>query len=136
MYNKPRVDLKQNTITVIEFKPTNALCSQRHIATSKHLTWKLELQRRNGGFDYVTDFKLTCFTAALKAPRMPAAPPQSLFIPSMEVYQKENKTVVFGKIGSLRDGPLVMGGAGGEGNFRAAGSFFRYQIPCMNIFQG
>ena len=65
---------------------------------------------------------------------MPAAPPQSLFIPSMEVYQKENKTVVFGKIGSLRDGPLVMGGAGGEGNFRAAGSFFRYQIPCMNIF--
>ena len=50
--------------------------------------------------------KLTCFTAALKAPRMPAAPPQSLFIPSMEVYQKENETVVFGEIGSLRDGPL------------------------------
>ena len=27
----------------------------------------------------------------------------------------------------------VMGG--GEGNFRAAGMFFRYQIPCMNFFQ-
>ena len=24
---------------------------------------------------------------------------------------------------------------GGEGNFRAAGIFFRYQIPCMNFFQ-
>ena len=23
----------------------------------------------------------------------------------------------------------------GEGNFRAAGIFFRYQIPCMNFFQ-
>ena len=23
---------------------------------------------------------------------------------------------------------------GGEGNFRAAGIFFRYQIPCMNFF--
>ena len=58
--------------------------------------------------------KLTRFTAALKAPRMPAALPQSLFIPSMEVYQKENKTVVFGKIGSLRDGPLekLWGGRG------------------------
>ena len=77
--------------------------------------------------------KLTRFTAALKAPRMPAALPQSLFIPSMEVYQKENKTVVFGKIGSLRDGPLEKLW-GGEGNFRAAGSFFHYQIPCMNCF--
>ena len=27
----------------------------------------------------------------------------------------------------------VMGG--GEGNFRAAGPFFRYQIPCMNFFR-
>ena len=24
-------------------------------------------------------------------------------------------------------------GEGGEGNFRAAGIFFRYQIPCMNF---
>ena len=24
---------------------------------------------------------------------------------------------------------------GGEGNFRPAGIFFRYQIPCMNFFQ-
>ena len=30
----------------------------------------------------------------------------------------------------------VMGeGGGGEGNFRATGIFFRYQIPCMNFFQ-
>ena len=27
----------------------------------------------------------------------------------------------------------VMGG--GKGNIRAAGIFFRYQIPCMNFFQ-
>ena len=24
---------------------------------------------------------------------------------------------------------------GGEGNFRAVGIFFRYQIPCMNFFR-
>ena len=24
-------------------------------------------------------------------------------------------------------------GGGGEGNFRAAGIFFRYQVPCMNF---
>ena len=29
----------------------------------------------------------------------------------------------------------VMGGGGGEGNFRATGILFRYQIPCMNFFQ-
>ena len=34
----------------------------------------------------------------------------------------------------LRDGPLEKLW-GGEGNFRAAGIFFRYQIPCMNFFQ-
>ena len=28
----------------------------------------------------------------------------------------------------------VMGGGGGEGNFRAAGIFFGYQIPCMHFF--
>ena len=35
----------------------------------------------------------------------------------------------------LRDGPLekLLGGEGGE-NFRAAGIFFHYQIPCMNFF--
>ena len=27
------------------------------------------------------------------------------------------------------------GGGGVEGNFRAAGIFFRYQIPCINFFQ-
>ena len=32
----------------------------------------------------------------------------------------------------LRDGPLEK--LWGEGNFRAAGIFFRYQIPCMNFF--
>ena len=35
---------------------------------------------------------------------------------------------------SLRDGPLEKLWRG-EGNFRAAGIFFRYQIPCMNFFQ-
>ena len=35
----------------------------------------------------------TCLTAALKAPRMPAAPPQSLFIPSIDVC-KELHTVL------------------------------------------
>ena len=34
----------------------------------------------------------------------------------------------------FRDGPLEKLW-GGEGNFRAAGIFFRYQIPCMNFFQ-
>ena len=33
---------------------------------------------------------------------------------------------------ALRDGPLEM--LWGEGNFRAAGIFFHYQIPCMNFF--
>ena len=32
----------------------------------------------------------------------------------------------------VRDGPLET--LWGEGNFRAAGIFFRYQIPCMNFF--
>ena len=39
----------------------------------------------------------------------------------------------------IREGPLEKlwgeeGGRGG-GNFRAAGIFFPYQIPCMNFFQ-
>ena len=34
----------------------------------------------------------------------------------------------------LRDRPLEK--LRGEGNFRAAGIFFRYQIPCMNFFLG
>ena len=33
---------------------------------------------------------------------------------------------------ALRDGPLEKLW-GEEGNFRAAGIFFRYQIPCMNF---
>ena len=32
----------------------------------------------------------------------------------------------------LRDGPLEK--LWGGGDFRAAGIFFRYQIPCMNFF--
>ena len=31
-------------------------------------------------------------------------------------------------------GPTIRKVMGGEGNFRAAGIFFRYQIPCMNFF--
>ena len=34
----------------------------------------------------------------------------------------------------IRDGPLERL-CGGEGNFRAARIFFRYQIPCMNFFR-
>ena len=37
------------------------------------------------------------------------------------------------RLDTLRDGPLKKLW-GGEGNFRAAGIFFRYQIPCMNFF--
>ena len=33
----------------------------------------------------------------------------------------------------LRDGPLENLWGGG-GDFRAAGIFFHYQIPCMNFF--
>ena len=33
----------------------------------------------------------------------------------------------------VRDGPLEKFWGGG-GDFRAAGIFFRYQIPCMNFF--
>ena len=36
--------------------------------------------------------------------------------------------------GGIRDGPLEKLW-GGEGNFRAEGIFFRYQIPRMNFFQ-
>ena len=43
-----------------------------------------------------------------------------------QVYKKDRS--------QLRDGPLEKLW-GGEGNFRAAGIFFRYQIPCMNFFQ-
>ena len=32
-------------------------------------------------------------------------------------------------------GRTIRKGMGGEGNFRAGGIFFRYQIPCMNFFQ-
>ena len=41
--------------------------------------------------------------------------------------------MVKGMLDELRDGPLEKLW-GGEGNFRAAGIFFRYQIPCMNFF--
>ena len=34
----------------------------------------------------------------------------------------------------LLQGRTVRKVMGGEGNFRAAGIFFRYQIPCMNFF--
>ena len=36
---------------------------------------------------------------------------------------------------AIRDGPLEkLWGRGGEGNFRAAGIIFRYQIPFMDLF--
>ena len=33
-------------------------------------------------------------------------------------------------------GDIPLGKVWGEGNFRAAGIFFPYQIPCMNFFLG
>ena len=36
---------------------------------------------------------------------------------------------------SLRDGPLQTLWGEGKGNFRAAGIFFRYQIPYMNFLR-
>ena len=41
----------------------------------------------------------------------------------------------------LREGRTIRkvmggGGGGGGGEFRAAGIFLRYQIPCMNFFLG
>ena len=52
---------------------------------------------------------------------------------------KESLVINWSKIKSInglnkgRTTRKVMGG-GGEGNFRAAGIFFRYQIPGMNFF--
>ena len=44
-------------------------------------------------------------------------------------YYSDRKHVMF----IFRDGTLEkLWGGEGEGNFRAAGIFFRYQIPCMN----
>ena len=45
----------------------------------------------------------------------------------MEIDERNTKTL------TLRDGPLEK--LWGEGNFRAAGIFFRYQIPFMKFFQ-
>ena len=41
--------------------------------------------------------------------------------------------LMFGRY--LYKGRTIRKVMGGEGNFRAAGIFFRYQIPCMNFFQ-
>ena len=45
----------------------------------------------------------------------------------MEIDERNTKTL------TLRDGPLEKLW-GGEGSFRAAEIFFRYQIPFMNFF--
>ena len=46
----------------------------------------------------------------------------------MEIDERNTKSL------TLRDGPLEkLWGA--EGNFRAAGIFFRYEIPFMNFFR-
>ena len=49
--------------------------------------------------------------------------------------KRAEKSVCFPQVTipeTIRDGPLEK--LWGEGNFRAAGIFFRYQIPCMNFF--
>ena len=47
---------------------------------------------------------------------------------------EEQSITNYGSCGRLQ-GRTIRKVMGGEGNFRAAGVFFRYQIPCMNIFQ-
>ena len=47
----------------------------------------------------------------------------------MEIDERNTKTL------TLRDGPLEELWGRGEENFRAAGIFFRYQIPFMNFFR-
>ena len=37
---------------------------------------------------------------------------------------------------ALAKGQTIRKVMGGEGNFRASGIFFRYQIPCKNFFLG
>ena len=45
-----------------------------------------------------------------------------------------NHVIVDRNIINFRDEPLEkLWGGGGEGNFRAAGIFFRHQIPFMNF---
>ena len=66
----------------------------------------------------------------LRAP--PPPPPTPLRLRGHEPFS--NCFVVFDVVYTgLRDGPLEkLWGGGGE--FRAAGIFFRYQIPCMSLF--
>ena len=42
--------------------------------------------------------------------------------------------LTFETMKQLRDGPLEKLWVGGEGNFRAAGIFFSYQIPRIDFF--
>ena len=50
-------------------------------------------------------------------------------------WEEGAKLYHYGNLTSVRDGPLEkLWGTGGGRDFRAAGIFFRYQIPCMNFF--
>ena len=44
-------------------------------------------------------------------------------------------TYVFCRKGRTISIRKVIGGGEGKGNFRDAGIFFRYKIPCMNFFR-
>ena len=60
-------------------------------------------------------------------------------VPTVNLYENENqetlKKTVNCKHVRYRDRPLEKLWGGG-GDLRAAGIFFRYQIPCMNFFLG
>ena len=48
--------------------------------------------------------------------------------------ERDSDMVIISVRTPLKDGPLEKLWGGGVGNFRAAGTFFRYQIPCVNFF--
>ena len=61
----------------------------------------------------------------------------SHFSHQLHVHENDTKKTKLTKTSAstvVRDGPLEKLW-GGEGNFWAAGIFFRFQIPCMNFFQ-
>ena len=52
----------------------------------------------------------------------------------MKRFLRHNTILIVSFPTFARKGRTIRKVIGGEGNFRAAGIFFRYQIPCMNFF--
>ena len=68
----------------------------------------------------------------------PTPPPPSLtvyVVVQFYIWFKCYFLLFLGVVMYDKGGPLEKLWGGGEGNFRAAGIFVRYQIPCMNFFQ-